>query len=104
MTTASFATYNHQHFLSPQDYNWTWIISPASFEFNYCNGDCALGTVTGARAHMKKLLEQDDGVELGPTCCTPQKTTGMQILYQDHNKNVILGNLQRMRVDRCGCV
>ncbi len=30
--------------------------------------------------------------------------SGMNMLYMDENKNVILGKLPNMRVDRCGCI
>ena len=88
----------HQMYIDFKDtYGWEFIISPSGFEFNYCNGDCTLGMPSTTHAHIKQLTS------LGTTCCTAQKLSGMQMLYLDHNYNVVLGNLKRMKVERCGC-
>jgi len=78
-------------------YGWEFIISPSGFEFNYCSGDCTLGMPSTTHAHIKQLTQ------VGQTCCTAQKLSGLEMLYLDHNYNVVLGNLKRMKVERCGC-
>ncbi len=45
------------------------------------------------------LLQQANG----SPCCAPQKMSGINMLYMDEHKNVILGKLPNMKVERCGC-
>ena len=88
----------HNMYIDFKDtYGWEFIISPSGFEFNYCNGDCTLGMPSTTHAHIKQLTR------VGQTCCTAQKLSGLEMLYLDHNYNVVLGNLKRMKVERCGC-
>lgn len=81
-----------------KEFDWKWIIYPAKYEANYCSGDCSLGVMMPSNpwAH---LLQQANG----SPCCAPQKMSGINMLYMDENKNVILGKLPNMKVDRCGC-
>ncbi|XP_059084491.1 growth/differentiation factor 8-like [Tigriopus californicus] len=81
-----------------KEFGWKWIIYPPKYEANYCSGDCSLGVGIPSNpwAH---LLQQAKG----SPCCAPQKMSGINMLYMDENKNVILGKLPNMKVDKCGC-
>jgi hypothetical protein len=81
-----------------KEFGWKWIIYPAKYEANFCSGDCSLGVMMPSNpwAH---LLQQANG----SPCCAPQKMSGINMLYMDENRNVILGKLPNMKVDRCGC-
>ena len=82
-----------------REFGWKWIIHPPQYEANYCAGDCSLGVMMPSNPYSH-LLQQANG----NPCCAPQKMSGMNMLYMDENKNVILGKLPNMRVDRCGCI
>ena len=81
-----------------QEFGWKFIISPPRYEANYCNGNCTLGVMMPSNPYSH-LIQQSKGL----SCCTPQKMSGIQMLYLDENHNVILGQLPKMKVERCGC-
>ena len=37
-------------------------------------------------------------------CCHPTKTKSINVLYQDHNKNVLMGIFPNCKVEECVCV
>jgi hypothetical protein len=91
-----------------QDFGWEWVIHPTKYTANYCNGDCGLGVMmpTSPHAHLIQQQQQtstNNNVKVRSPCCTPTKMSGISMLYLDPNKNVILGKLPRMKVDKCGC-
>ena len=59
-----------------RDYNWTWITSPETIEFNYCSGDCPQNwAVDGEHVrllsiHRRKVLENNPTAAPKP-CCVP---------------------------------
>jgi hypothetical protein len=79
-------------------YGWTFIISPPSYEANYCSGDCSLGVMMPENPYGH-IMQQSN---ISP-CCTPKKMSGINMLYMDENRNIILGILPKMKVERCGC-
>ena len=91
-----------------RDFGWEWVIHPTKYTANYCNGDCGLGVMmpTSPHAHLIQQQQQtstNNNVKVRSPCCTPTKMSGISMLYLDPNKNVILGKLPRMKVDKCGC-
>jgi hypothetical protein len=89
------------------DFGWEWVIHPPKYRANYCNGDCGLGVMmpTSPHAHLiqQQQTSKNNNVKVRSPCCTPTKMSGISMLYLDPNKNVILGKLPRMKVDKCGC-
>lgn len=89
------------------DFGWEWVIHPTKYKANYCNGDCGLGVMmpTSPHAHLiqQQQTSRNNNVKVRSPCCTPTKMSGISMLYLDPNKNVILGKLPRMKVDKCGC-
>jgi len=81
-----------------EDYHWSFVIYPASFEPNYCSGDCSLGKMMPENAYAHIL--QQSGIS---PCCNPQKMGTLELLYMDENNNVVQGTLPKMMVQRCGC-
>ena len=84
-----------------REFGWKFVIHPPSYEANYCSGDCSLGVMMPSTTHAH-MMQQSNSKIRNP-CCTPQKMTGIHMLYLDENKNVILGMLPKMKVERCGC-
>ena len=83
------------------DFGWDWVLHPVRYNVGYCMGECDIDDVhipTYAR-----ILQQSQTQPLNQLCCTPRQTSEMAILYLDHNRNVILGKLPDMKVDKCGC-
>ena len=81
-----------------EDYQWSFVIYPTSFEPNYCSGDCSLGKMMPENAYAHIL--QQSGIS---PCCNPQKMGTLELLYMDENNNVVQGTLPKMMVQRCGC-
>ena len=80
-----------------EDYQWSFVIYPTSFEPNYCSGDCSLGKMMPE--NVAHILRQSG---ISP-CCNPQKMGTLKLLYMDENNNVVEGALPKMMVQRCGC-
>lgn len=81
-----------------KEFGWTFIIHPTTYEANFCSGDCSLGVVMPSTVYTHMIQQSN----VSP-CCTPQKMSGINMLYIDENKNVVLGKLPKMKVERCGC-
>ena len=77
-----------------EDYQWSFVIYPTSFEPNYCSGDCSLGKMMPDNAYTQSGISP---------CCNPQKMGTLELLYMDENNNVVQGTLPKMMVQRCGC-
>lgn len=105
--TILVANTNFNLFLYYRDFGWEWVIHPPKYRANYCNGDCGLGVMmpTSPHAHLiqQQQTSRNNNVKVRSPCCTPTKMSGISMLYLDPNKNVILGKLPRMKVDKCGC-
>lgn len=88
---------------------WTdWIISPKTFEANYCAGQCPFpltkSLLPSNHATIQSLvhaLSLDPNVP--PPCCVPEITSSVTLLYFDDDKNVVLKNYPSMSVDSCAC-
>ena len=81
-----------------QEFDWKFIVYPTKYEANMCSGDCSLGKMVPENPYSH-LLQQSN---VSP-CCTPKKMKGINMLYMDENKNVLLGKLPNMRVEKCAC-
>ena len=80
------------------EFGWDWIISPLKFSANYCRGDCSLGVVSDyPHSHLLNLHGAS-----GP-CCVPRKMSAISMIYLDEDGNYIMGKLNNMKVERCGC-
>ena len=80
-----------------EDYQWSFVIYPTSFDANYCSGDCSLGKMMPENADAQIL--QQLGIR---HCCRPQMGD-LEIHYMDDNNNVAFGTLPKMIVQRCDC-
>ena len=80
------------------EFGWDWVLFPRTYEANFCSGDCSLGVVSDyPHTHLINLHSA-----AGP-CCAPRKMSSISMLYLDEDKNVIMGKLPSMKVERCGC-
>ena len=82
-----------------EDYQWSFVLYPTSFEANYCSGDCSLDKMMPENALLRHILRQSG---ISSPCCNPQMGT-LDILYMDKNNNVVEGTLPNMMVQRCYC-
>ncbi|KAJ1528864.1 hypothetical protein ONE63_007236 [Megalurothrips usitatus] len=80
-------------------FGWDFIIFPKKYVANYCSGDCPYVYMQKyphtAITHMARN-------KTGP-CCAPRKMSAINMLYFDHDLNVVFGVLPGMVVERCGC-
>lgn len=83
-----------------------WILFPHGYFANYCRGSCAYRTPdmlpTKYSQFMSEFRRLGKMAEMQP-CCAPLKFSSMEIIYFDHDRNVIKSNLPQMIVDECGC-
>jgi hypothetical protein len=84
------------------DLGWDWIIYPPKLKVGYCNGECDEEDLLQIPSYAR-FIQQASKFGVNPLCCTPRKMSDLHILYLDYNKNVILGKLPDMKVDKCGC-
>nr|XP_020475864.1 growth/differentiation factor 8 [Monopterus albus]AIS22056.1 myostatin [Monopterus albus] len=84
-----------------EDFGWDWIIAPKRYKANYCLGECEY-------MHLQKyphthLVNQANPRGTAGPCCTPTKMSPINMLYFNHEEQIIYGKIPAMVVDRCGC-
>ena len=79
------------------EFGWDWVLSPRTYEANFCSGDCSLGLPD---TNHGTLTQQ----HIPGPCCSAKKKSEINIQYLDPERNVIFGKLPDMKIERCGCV
>jgi len=99
----------HELLVDFADIGWNdWIISPSSFQANYCKGSCPFPLTKNSQptnhATIQSLVHAV-GLTAGvpAPCCVPLKMSALTLLYFDQNRNVVLKNYPNMSVDSCAC-
>lgn len=91
------------------DIGWNeWIISPKSFEADYCAGECPfpMSRVLNPSNHATiQGIVHAVGLHshVPAPCCVPTAMTSVTLLYFDEDLNVVLKNYPNMSVTSCGC-
>lgn len=82
---------------------WDWILYPAGFRANYCEGSChSHGSPINGYSYMVQEMTRR-GLSQFSICCTPSQMSGVSMLYFDRDENIIKRDVPDMRVDSCGC-
>ena len=83
-----------------------WIIEPAGFEVNYCEGRCTGTGVLSARSHayVKQRLMGNNKHSYLTVCCVPVKFSSLTLLHYDEEGLIHKTVLKNMTVEKCGCV
>ncbi|KAK7938319.1 hypothetical protein WMY93_001645 [Mugilogobius chulae] len=85
-----------------EDFGYDWIIAPKRFKANYCSGECEY-THLQKYPHTHLVNNANPRGTAGP-CCTPTKMSPINMLYFNHEEQIIYGKIPSMVVDRCGCL
>nr|XP_032807106.1 uncharacterized protein LOC116940884 [Petromyzon marinus] len=88
-----------------------WIIAPAGYFANYCEGKCpafmsgALGTAASFHSAVLSQYRLRDTTAPGAgSCCIPTRLSAMSMLYFDEDQNIVKKDVPNMIVEECGCV
>ncbi|XP_075923873.1 inhibin beta B chain-like [Petromyzon marinus] len=94
--------------------NWgDWIIQPAGFQSNYCQGECrgaqVLNGTSSASSLRSVIINQYNLRGLGPvaaktTCCVPVRFSSVSMLYYDDKNNIQKKDVPDMVAEECGCI
>ena len=82
-----------------KEFDWKFVIYPPKYEASMCSGDCSIGKMSPENNYHHVMQQANN---LSP-CCTPKKMKSINMLYMDDNKNVLMGKLPNMKVEKCGC-
>ncbi|XP_064621336.1 uncharacterized protein LOC135484122 [Lineus longissimus] len=91
------------------DIGWSeWIISPKSFEAQYCAGKCPFPLTRSMRPSNHATIQSivhaiGMNSDVPAPCCVPDSMSSVTLLYFDENRNVVLKNYPGMSVTSCGC-
>uniref|UniRef100_A0A3B4AE57 Growth/differentiation factor 8 n=1 Tax=Periophthalmus magnuspinnatus TaxID=409849 RepID=A0A3B4AE57_9GOBI len=85
-----------------EDFGYDWIIAPKRFKANYCSGECEYMHLQ-KYPHTHLVNNANPRGTAGP-CCTPTKMSPINMLYFNHEEQIIYGKIPSMVVDRCGCL
>ncbi|XP_068507747.1 inhibin beta B chain isoform X5 [Syngnathus scovelli] len=84
-----------------------WIIAPAGYYGNYCEGSCPAYMPGSAASFHTAVVNQYRmrGINPGPvnSCCIPTKLSTMSMLYFDDEYNIVKRDVPNMIVEECGC-
>ncbi|XP_069111530.1 growth/differentiation factor 8-like [Argopecten irradians] len=91
-------------------FGWDFVIAPLTYAAYYCAGECkgeqlddTLHAHVIQQAPSPTLSQPQSAISNVGPCCTPTKMSDLAMLFFDHNSNIALTRLPRMKVDRCGC-
>ncbi|KAI9559653.1 decapentaplegic-like protein [Daphnia sinensis] len=85
-----------------------WIISPKTFEAQYCAGRCPFPLTKELNptnhATIQSIVHAIGGhPEVPAPCCVPDVLSSLTLLYFDDNRNVVLKNYPSMTAESCAC-
>lgn len=85
-----------------------WIISPKTFDAQYCTGRCPFPLTKGLNptnhATIQSIVHAIGGYpEVPAPCCVPDVLSSLTLLYFDDNRNVVLKNYPSMTAESCAC-
>ncbi|KAM9802281.1 inhibin beta B chain-like [Syngnathus typhle] len=84
-----------------------WIIAPAGYYGNYCEGSCPAYMPGSAASFHTAVVNQYRMRGINPgsvnSCCIPTKLSTMSMLYFDDEYNIVKRDVPNMIVEECGC-
>uniref|UniRef100_H3D9I7 Inhibin subunit beta Ab n=1 Tax=Tetraodon nigroviridis TaxID=99883 RepID=H3D9I7_TETNG len=101
-----------QFYVNFRDIGWSdWIIAPAGYHANYCEGDCpnhvaSLGA-SSLSFHSAVInhyrLRGYSPFQSVKSCCVPTRLRAMSMLYYNEEQKIIKKDIHNMIVEECGC-
>ena len=87
-----------------EDLGWNYISSPATFNANYCAGDCPLNWHTENNLFYDILHKYAtrNNRHIGP-CCVPNEYESLNIIYHNNANEAIFAKLPNVIVRSCSC-
>ncbi len=95
-------------YVSFKEIGWhDWIIEPAGFDVNFCEGRCTGSSVLAAKSHgfvKKELMSRLKKNNVLSVCCVPTKFGVLTLLHFDEDGFIFKTTLKNMVVQECGCL
>ncbi|XP_068196091.1 inhibin subunit beta Ab [Antennarius striatus] len=101
-----------QFYVNFRDIGWNdWIIAPAGYHANYCEGDCpshAASISSSSLSFHSTIIAHYRMRGHAPfqslrSCCVPTRLHPMSMLYYNEEQKIIKKDVQNMVVEECGC-
>uniref|UniRef100_A0A3Q2PLY3 Inhibin subunit beta Ab n=2 Tax=Fundulus heteroclitus TaxID=8078 RepID=A0A3Q2PLY3_FUNHE len=98
-----------QFYVNFKDIGWSdWIIAPAGYHANYCEGDCQSHMGSSALSFHSAVISHYRMRGYAPfqnmkSCCVPTRLRAMSMLYYNEEQKIIKKDIQNMVVEECGC-
>lgn len=101
-----------QFYVNFRDIGWNdWIIAPAGYHANYCEGDCPnhMASISGSSLSFHSAVINHYRMRgYSPfqnikSCCVPTRLRAMSMLYYNEEQKIIKKDIQNMVVEECGC-
>ncbi|XP_057680038.1 inhibin subunit beta Aa [Corythoichthys intestinalis] len=101
-----------QFYVNFKDIGWNdWIIAPAGYHANYCEGECpshAASVAGSALSFHSTVIGHYRMRGYSPfqnlrSCCVPTRLRAMSMLYYNEEHKIIKKDIHNMIVDECGC-
>lgn len=101
-----------EFYVNFKDIGWSdWIIAPAGYHANYCEGDCpnhmaSIGSSplsfhsTVINHYRMRGYSPFQNIK---SCCVPTRLRAMSMLYYNEEQKIIKKDIQNMIVEECGC-
>ena len=86
-----------------KDFGWTWILSPKSYDPNYCTGLCPYfwPSISDSTRLLQTYRAFNPASAVEP-CCAPEKLKPLVVMYAASGR-LVLQLLNNMIVDNCIC-
>ena len=85
----------------------TWVIAPKGYDAYFCQGLCEFPIDNHLKptnhATVQTILNSVAPSLAPQACCSPNKFSGISILYMDRSDNIVYKKYEDMVVERCGC-
>lgn len=101
-----------QLYINFKDIGWNdWIIAPAGYHANYCEGECpshVAGVASSTLSFHATVISHYRMRGYSPfqnlhSCCIPTHLRAMSMLYYNEEQKIIKKDIQNMVVEECGC-
>nr|XP_004572514.1 inhibin beta A chain [Maylandia zebra] len=101
-----------EFYVNFKDIGWSdWIIAPAGYHANYCEGDCPnhMASIESSPLSFHSTVINHYRMRgYSPfqnikSCCVPTRLRAMSMLYYNEEQKIIKKDIQNMIVEECGC-
>lgn len=98
----------YTHTITFEELGWSeWVISPQSYEANFCAGKCEFpltaGHNTTKHSFIQSIAHVNNPDYIPPPCCVPTELRSVAVIYREGPETFTLQNWSDMRATACGC-